>query len=275
MKTLSIIHAPGVNKMDLKLLIVKMKDFIERLGLGESDFHVNPTNLKVGIGNIECAETVVIGWGLPAIPAWTKWMSENMVPPKARHLLAIDLFERDGIDRKASVEPVVTRGKYDSKTIPKSSLRLFMEGCYVKSAAPFGMKRVATEQSKSRKNPKCECFKLVPGELEEIEIVRLIFDLFVHHNYTLTKICNLLNAQGVKSPNIRHVWRTKTVRAVLTCFAYIGANEFCGYFKLGVFPPVVDRSIFFEAQAKLNQGRVDLPVPGNQLTIFEAPPNPE
>jgi hypothetical protein len=246
-----------------------MKDFIERLDLGETDILVNPAQFPKEDKNNGGAETLVIGWGLPATPSWAKWLAENMLPAPVRHVLAIDLFEREAIDGRALASPVVNAGKYWGRATQKGSLSLFLEGYYLKSTAPFGMKRVPTRRSKRKAISESQRFKLMPGEIEEIEIVRLIFDLFVNHNYSLTKICNLLNAQGVKSPHIRNVWSTNVVRTVLSSAVYIGSNEFCGCFKPGVFPPIVDRSIFFEAQAKLNQKQIALQISDKRSKVAD------
>ena len=99
---------------------------------------------------------------------------------------------------------------------------------------------------------------LEPGDPEKVEIVRLIFELFVIHDYTLTDICNLLNSQGVKSPLKSNTWKTRVVRTILESEIYIGANEFCGCVKHGVFPSFIDKSIFFEARAKISRNHLTL-----------------
>ena len=50
---------------------------------------------------------------------------------------------------------------------------------------------------------------LVPGSTQEIEIVRLIFKLFVSYICEITEISNLLNAQGIKAPNKGKTWMGK------------------------------------------------------------------
>ena len=47
-------------------------------------------------------------------------------------------------------------------------------------------------------------------------------------------------------------------RNVLESWVYIGANEYLGCYKHSVFPSVVDKAIFFEAQAKMARKQIDL-----------------
>jgi hypothetical protein len=91
-----------------------------------------------------------------------------------------------------------------------------------------------------------------------VEIVRLIFELFVIHDYTLTDVCNLLNSQGVKPPLKNNTWKTSVVRTILESEIYIGANEFSGCVKQDVFPPFIDKAVFFEAQAKISRNLLTL-----------------
>jgi hypothetical protein len=136
------------------------------------------------------------------------------------------------------------------------NLALFLNGSYLKPSTPFGMKRVLAKRKKERSPAGRLYHKLVPAEPEKIEIVRLIFDLFVNSDYTLTGIANLLNAQGITPPQENSApWNTRKVRSILESWAYVGANEYCGCYKPDVFSSAVDKATFFEAQAKIARAK--------------------
>ena len=120
------------------------------------------------------------------------------------------------------------------------------------------MRRVPIKKSKQKNRSSRLRYVLEPGDPEKVEIVRLIFELFVIHDYTLTDVCNLLNSQGVKPPLKSNTWKTSVVRTILESEIYIGANEFSGCVKHGVFPSFIDKSIFFEAQAKISRNQLTL-----------------
>jgi len=92
---------------------------------------------------------------------------------------------------------------------------------------------------------------LKPGESSEIEIVKLIFDLFVNHDYNRTQICNLLNAQRVNAPNKSDLWNPSKILTILKSPMYIGANQYRESIIYNVFPPIIEKSVFFEAQARI------------------------
>jgi hypothetical protein len=261
LKTLSILYAPGVKHSQIGFLERKLKDFIERINLDSSDIQINPPQF-LRLGNSSKNEdglTIVVGWGLPSIPAWDRWMGENKVPKTVRQFIAVDLFERRGTDGRLLKVPCVNAGRYWSKRTRRMNLGLFFEGCYLRPTAPFGMKRVLSKRKKDRAPSGRSHHKLVPAEAEKIEIVRLIFDLFVNSDYTLTGICNLLNAQMISPPNrISAAWHTRMIRAVLCSWAYIGANEYCGCVKQSAFPPIIEKTIFFEAQAKMSRKQIEI-----------------
>jgi hypothetical protein len=254
LETISILHAPGVKQSKIEFLERKLRDFIERIDFDCSGIQVNPP-LPIKLSDStkhEGSITLIVGWGLPSNPAWDRWVGENKIPKAVRQFIAVDLFERRGFDGRSLAVPFVNAGKYWSRRTRLMNLALFLNGCYLKPSTPFGMKRVLTKRKRERSPAGRLYYNLIPAEAEKIEIVRLIFDLFVNSDYTLTSIANLLNAQGINPPHkTSAAWNTRKVRSILESWAYIGANEYCGCHKHDVFTSVVDKATFFEAQAKM------------------------
>jgi hypothetical protein len=254
LETIAILYAPGIKPSRVSFLEKKMRDFLDRLDLSTSEILLNPPQLHKPSdpGRNEGFITLLIGWGLPAQPAWDRWLNEWKIPKWVRQVIAVDLFERRNLKGKLLDVPYVNAGKYWSQKTRQMNLGLFLKGCYLKPVAPFGLKRTLSKRKKERAPTTRSHYNLVLAESEKVEIVRLIFDLYVNSDYTLTSIANLLNAQGINPPQQSSTaWRIRMVRSILETWAYIGSNEYCGCYKHNVFPAVVDRGIFFEAQAKI------------------------
>jgi len=259
-RTLAIVHAPGAKQAQLNMLVEKFRDFINQIDFNGTDIKINPEPLsRLGqIGLKEEIGTLIVGWGLSSKPTWGWWMNEIPLSKSVRQLIAVDLFERHRFDGRKLDVPRIHAGKYWSKKTRQNNFQLFLEGYYIKPVAPYAMRRVPVKKSQPKNRSSRRRYVLEPGDPEKVEIVRLIFELFVIHDYTLTDICNLLNSQGVKSPLKSNTWKTRVVRTILESKIYIGANEFCGCVKHGVFPSFIDKSIFFEAQAKISRNQLTL-----------------
>ena len=259
-ETLAIVHAPGVNQAQLNTLVEKLREFIDHMDFNGADIQVNP-DLHVRSENHTNHDeliTLIVGWGLPFRPTQGWWISEIPLSKTVRQFVAVDLFERNRFDGRELDPPKINAGKYWSRKTRRENFRLFLEGFYIKPTAPYAMRRVPTKKSKNTGRSSRLRYVLEPGDPEKVEIVRLIFELFVIHDYSLTDIRNLLNSQGVKSPLKSNTWKTRVVRMILESETYIGANEFSGCVKHGVFPSFIDKSIFFEAQAKISRNQLTL-----------------
>jgi len=259
-RTLAIVHAPGAKQAQLKMLVEKFRDLMDQIDFNNTDIEVNPESLS-GLVQIGCKQeisTLIVGWGLSSKPTRGWWMSEIPLSKSVSQLIAIDLYERHRFDGRKLDVPRIRAGKYWSKKTRKSNFKLFSEGYYIKPIIPYAMRRVPIKKSKQKNRTSRKRYVLEPGDPEKVEIVRLIFELFVIHDYTLTDICNLLNSQGVKSPLKSNTWKTRVIRTILESEIYIGANKFSGCVKHGVFPSFIDKSIFFEAQAKISRNQLTL-----------------
>jgi hypothetical protein len=252
-KTLAIIHAPGATEDQKRRLVQKLRYHLDLHGFSGVRIRTNPKMPFQEDDYGKCWNTIVLGWGMPSGPTWAQWVCEHNPARFGQEFLVFDLFERRKNHGKILCEPRINAGSYWGGKIKLKNFQVFLDGYYLKPSAPYGMRRVVKNKagtSPSRPRPHNV---LVPGNQEDIEIVRLIFDLFVNHDSKRTKIANLLNVQSVKPPGKNARWSAGAVRAILENPAYIGANEYGGSIRFNVFPSIVNKSIFFEAQAKIIQ----------------------
>jgi len=264
---LAILYAPNATKRKVGMLLEKLDYYLDRLDLSTPKIIVNPTIPIRNNDKEHWYKTLVVGWGLPKKPQWDEWILKYDLINIARQFLAFDLFERFGINGRVLNEPRVDAGKYWSRKVQEAHLKHFLKGYYVRNVMPYGMKRIAIETPGEKPSDLRAHYVLMPGKPDEVQIIRLIFDLFVNHDYNRTDICNLLNAQGVKPPGQKTIWRSNIVSAILKDPVYIGANHHLKTIRLDVFPSVLDKFMFFEAQAKIFQERIPREVP--QLINYE------
>ncbi len=252
LKTIAIVHALGANDFQLEILVKKMERFVGRMNFYPNEIRVNASP-GIGMnnpGNYDIPSTLIIGWGLSEKPCWTKWAYEINTSQLIRLFIAVDLYERYGTHGRVLVAPNVKAGSYWRHKSWQTRCKLFLNGCYVSYVAPYGMKRIPKEGCHDDLTVSNRHI-LVPGLQQEIEIVRLIFNLFVNHGYTMTEISNLLNAQGIKAPNKSKIWSGKKIKFLLVSSVYIGSNQYGACVKHNVFPALIDRSTFCAAQAKI------------------------
>lgn len=250
----AIIYAPGVDKIQSMDLVRKIQDTAECMGFSNTEIQINSDSLVKEQWKEPPSKliTLIIGWGLPAEPSWNILLAKVASLMVVRNIYAVDLFERRGVDGRILNPPKVNAGKYWSRRVQEKNLRLFFSGYYIKNSVPYGMKRVPVKETIDG-----ICFSrkrhiLTPGESSDIEMVKLIFDLFVNHDYNRTEICNLLNAQRVGSPNKSDLWNTSKILTILKSPLYTGANQYLGCVIYNVFPPIIEKSVFFEAQARIS-----------------------
>ena len=251
-KTTAIIHASGANKSQIEILIKKLKRFTERINFCPNEIRVNASRLTDIIipENYNIPSTLIVGWGLAEKPSWTRWLYEVKTSKIIKLFIAIDLYERHGNNGRVLMVPNLKAGNYWRYKSWQTRCKLFLKGYYVSTFTPYGMKRIP----KDIFNDGFTVSKhhiLIPGSSQEIEIVRLIFDLFVSHGYTNTEISNLLNAQGIKAPNKSKTWNSKKIKSLMSSPVYIGSNQYGACLKHDVFPALIDRSTFCAAQARI------------------------
>lgn len=195
--------------------------------------------------------TIIIGWGLKSEPSWEAIFPRVHQLGPLRQLMAIDLFERKGIDGRVLKKPLLNAGEFWSRRMQLNNKSLFLEDNFLQASTPYGLKRVKIQPQNYSYKSDVRNVTFEPGEAAEIEIVRMIFELFVNHDHNRAEICNLLNAQQVKAPNKNKAWNQKIIKSILECPFYIGANRYQEFIKHDVFMPIDEKSIYYEAQARV------------------------
>lgn len=253
--TFAILYAPGSPKDRERRLVQKLKAILDRFDIGNTRIEINP-DLPISRfpqNRLKNLLTLIIGWGLPSLPSWELIVPEKQFLNSLRQFIAIDLFERNGLDGRPLKIPKMNAGNYQSKYIKQNNRRLFFDDSFLQAKVPYGMRKVPVRNAFQNEEETIPIFTFEPGDTSEIEIVRMIFDLYVSHDYTRTEICTLLNSQEVKAPQKNGIWNAGTIKTILKSPFYIGANRYRKFIKHDVFTPIIEKYIFYEAQAKISQ----------------------
>lgn len=262
LKTTAIVHAPGVDNSQLGIMVKKLERFVERMNFYQPEIRINAHSaIDMNLpGNFQTPSTLIIGWGLFEKPDWSKLAYVIKTSTVIRIFIAIDLYESFGTYGRVLRVPNLKTGRYWQNNSWHSKCRRFLNGNFVNYLAPYGMKRIPRINHYSGDYNLISNYQiLVPGAAHEIEIVRLMFDWYVNHDFTMTDIAYLLNAQGVIAPNRCKVWNPKKIKNIIGSAFYIGANQFSACMKHNVFPALIDRSTFYAAQEKIY---------GKQASVF-------
>ena len=250
-KSVAILYVPDSRDSDVEVLLKMLKRFMETLNLYPDKIKVtNRSEVNPRIVEKDNAPNIlIIGWGLSDKPRWSRWSYEINTSSIIKIFIAIDLYHQHGSGVRVLIRPKTKGCNWRHKSW-QTRCKLFLEDCFISYVAPFGMQRI-TKSIYADGFPFFKRHTLIPGSQQEIEIVRLIFNLFVDHGYTLTEIANLLNAQGVEAPNKSKIWSGKKLKSLMTSVVYIGSNQYGACIKHDVFPAVIERPTFCEAQAKI------------------------
>ncbi|MBT4267928.1 MAG: hypothetical protein HOK67_16285 [Deltaproteobacteria bacterium] len=253
--TVAILYAPGSRIEKEEWLLRKFRNAIDRFNIGRTKIQVNP---KIPIRNYweyetDSLNTLIMGWGLISKPNWELLIPEPELFRIIRQFIAIDLYERKALDGRILEKPLANAGPLFSQEMKQNNRDLFFKGHFLQASTPYGLKKVMVGRNDIENDSSNPLYGFEPGESSEVEIIRTIFDLFVTNDYNRTEISTLLNAQGVKPPKRSNTWNTRIISSILESPFYTGANQYRGFIKYDVFPPIVGKSLYFEAQAKLSQ----------------------
>ena len=123
-----------------------------------------------------------------------------------------DEYDRDMFERE------LKRGneflEYQKKIMGRGRLLSVSQGNYLGTYPPYGYDKIILQEGK-RKSP-----TLVINE-EQANVVRMIFDMYVHQNMSYVKIANHLNSLNIL-PQIRKFWNSSSIMAILTNPHYLG-----------------------------------------------------
>ena len=251
-KIITILHAPGAGSSQVMTFYLKLRDFIDQIELHFTDLRIF-TQPEAGINEIEKekdVQTLIVGWAVTKKPNLKQWARIILRSQMVTQFIPLDLIDRHGDVASATSVVHDNAGDWGSKT-QRTKLKLFLRGFYLNAFAPFGLRLLPKNDRLINQPSYRSCRLLEPGSPDEIEIVRLIFRLFVDHDYCFTEVSNLLNVQKIKPPQNKRSWTPRTVKDILQSTVYIGTNHFRGCIKHDVFSPLIDRSVFFQAQNKI------------------------
>jgi len=252
--TLVILYAPDSPKDREQRLVHKLTAFIKGLNIEKVKINIRSDLPITEFQNqSENLITLIIGWGLPVPPSWELILPDRQLMGSIRQFIAFDLFERKGFDAKHLKEPRMNAGAYLSQNIKRHNRNLFFDGFFLQAKIPYGLKKVPVQDTLNDSVTPTPLFTFAPGDPSEVEIVRMIFELFVSHGYNRTEICSLLNAQEVRAPQKNGAWNAGNIKTILESPFYIGANQYRGFIKHDVFPAIIQKYIFYEAQARIAQ----------------------
>jgi hypothetical protein len=254
MKVIATVYGPAVRIDEAMPFQRKLTDLLEEVGLTPQEvfWRFDAAQLKETLSK-EPLGTLVVGWGMTGTPRWNVFFENELRDIAVRQFLGLDLYERISSKGTALAIPRFSAGQFWGRKIKRGTLERFLDGHIVQPKVFYGLKRV--EARKARRGGGLLPFTIELGNPDEIAIVRFIFDQFVNHNLSRTQICNMLNAQEIAPPGISKAWGHQNIGTILANDLYIGANRFKKCVKYDVFPAVIDKSLFFMAQAKLLEGR--------------------
>jgi DNA invertase Pin-like site-specific DNA recombinase len=165
-----------------------------------------------------------------------------------------------------------------SERVSRARLYLARKGYWLGSAPIYGFRRLAVDELgvpqkilgwRERKALSTHRIRIIPGPEEEQKVVRAIFNLYVHHRWSISKIVRFLHKHGLMG-NFGRPWSFAMVHSVLTSELCIGGYIFnCTTQKLqsrsrnnpedlwvrvpDICSPLVSKSLFDQAQLRLAQ----------------------
>ena len=127
----------------------------------------------------------------------TPMMTYSMENKMERRFFQDELMR--GRDYLEYTKEILARGRHAS----------IKKGCYIGSKPPYGYDKISIGKDKT----------LAPNE--DADMVRMIFNLYVHDHLTYQQIANKMDQMGV-TPKEAVKWSKQTIRAILRNYHYIG-----------------------------------------------------
>jgi DNA invertase Pin-like site-specific DNA recombinase len=147
-----------------------------------------------------------------------------------------------------------------ARRVATACARLAQQGEWLGGPVPYAF-RLETAGGKKR---------LVPGDPQQVEAVRLIFRLVGDHGWSLGKIVQELHARRIPSPAGKPLWRRPTLRKILKNRRYVGDGAY-GVRSVGKYSrcqggTVVDAT---EKHSRLNPPEIWTVVPGTHEGLVD------
>ena len=149
-----------------------------------------------------------------------------------------DEYDREQFERE------LMRGndylEYSKKILRRGKEISLKSGYYVNAVPPYGYEREWIMEGK-RKRPSLAIVE------DEAKVVRMIFDMYVNEGIGATKICQKLNAMGIK-PRKGDTWKKSSVINMLKNEHYIGKVVIRKHVKVNsvVDQEIITKSLFNE-----------------------------
>jgi DNA invertase Pin-like site-specific DNA recombinase len=160
-----------------------------------------------------------------------------------------------------------------STKVFKGCAKIASQGFRAGGMPPYAFHRLLLDEQRhpvqildpgQRKSIQNQRVTLIPGQPEQIAIVKRIFRAFVQHKKSPKQIAGMLNGEGIPSPG-SSAWTLQAVRSILTNELYIGTmvyNKTTQRLKSpsrvnppgewiraeGAFPAIIERKVFETAQ---------------------------
>ncbi len=254
---ITILNLPRDGPARVTALLNQMRGFLEQIGRNNDDLRIY-THLDFGLAELaknKKVRTLILAWSAGGKPNLDYWTWSILPSNTITEFIPLDLDSKSiPAPKPLDLAPDNT-GNWTSKA-QRTKLALFLNGFYLNAFAPFGLRLMNNYAPETHVPPYRSCHLLAPGPMNEVDIVRLVFSLFVDHGYTYTEISNLLNAQGIKPPATAQSWSHRALKVLLQSTVYIGVNRFRGCIKHDVVPPLIDKVQFFKAQSKILANRI-------------------
>lgn len=251
-KVIATVYGPDVEMATALPFQRKLRELLEEVGLTTEEvfWRLDIAQLREAF-RVEPTATLAVGWSMTESPAWGDLFRTGLSEIPFRQFLGLDLFERVSANGQEFKRPRFGAGLFWGRKIQRSLWDHFLNGCIVQTKTLYGLRRVEDRRKRHGKNR--FSLNIEPGEPHEVAIVRFIFDQFVNQQLNRTQICNLLNAQGITPPGRSRAWNHQNVGTILSNELYTGASRLKDCVKYDVFPPLIDRSTYFMAQARLHK----------------------
>lgn len=255
-----VVWYPEIDERQKPLLYDNIKARLESLGISVKHMVFNPLEERI--------ESLVRSTQLPCLvvkpstdaPPWLETILDTLARRQTKVALLVD---RD-LDREeggsSAAGPKRKRTRAAAKIVgfdpADRLLRPFCEGWFIYGGdAPYATRKVHVHRSE--RDPRTASTSLTrkrarlePGEPQEIEIVRLIFELYACDKLHLSRIRNILIAENAPPPQRSKGWSIPMVKRILLDPVYMGANKYKDQVKLGTHAPIVEPWLFYAAQSR-------------------------
>lgn len=248
--TLVLAWAPQNDSGTQHRLLEKLQRRIRRWNLDMASAIINPTQeaLEKELGRVPSCRQLVLSWvSVPMeVPSWIF----EIKAIRRMHGLHICSYDRNPVQQ--FVLPSVKTEKRNPLSTDRR-LYLFANGWWVSPKLPYAMKKAEDPGPNLRKNngSAIRCYDLFAGDAQQLEVVRLVFDMYGLQRQSVGEIVNLLRAEKVSAGDRAKVWSYLMVERLLTDPVYIGAYRYKTFVRYAAFPAVIEPWIYYVAQARL------------------------